>query len=364
MWNLSVQRQLLPNTLLSIEYSGAHGVHLYSLENVNQEGFGVLYEGTDPTVNPADRLNEQYGNMNTRGADGFSYYEGLNTRLTASNLLHQGLDLTANWTWSHSIDNLSATFGYDDPESINLGLLDPFDPALDKGDSDFDARQRIALSAVWTLPYAKDTKGAMNQILDGWVLAPILVAHTGTPFTVFDTTNYNGADTVFGRYVPGGPISMTTSTSTLATGAATAPNTYQYMLLPAANPYQDPLTGSGELAECTLAKNAAGDLVSTGQNCHFPSDMTHRNAFRGPGWYDVNMAVRKNFNVTEHMKLQFSTEFYNLLNHSNFYIQSGATQNAGNYSGAAVPIIGMLGVNPAGVPNERRFIQMALRLSF
>jgi hypothetical protein len=365
MWNLSIQHQLRPNTLLSIEYSGAHGVHLYSIENLNQTGFGDVYLGTDPTVNPTDRLNEQYANMNTRGANGFSFYEGLNTSLQATNLLHQGLDLTANWTWSHSIDNLSSTFS-ETPQALSLGLLDPFNPKLDKGDSDFDARQRIALSAVWTLPYAKDTKGVLNRILDGWVLAPILVAHTGNPFTVFDMTNWNPADTNIARYIPSGPINMATSTSTLLPGAA--PNTYQYMLLPPSSPYMGTIGRvdiSGEVPDCSTTKNAAGDIISTGQNCVWPANMTHRNAFRGPGWYDINMAIRKNFKVTERMKLQFSTEFYNLLNHSNYYIQGSFAQNASNYPGANVPIIGAFGVNPApGIPNERRFIQMALRLSF
>jgi hypothetical protein len=371
MWNLSIQHQLRPNTLLSVEYSGAHGVHLYSIENLNQVGFGNVYLGTDPTVNGADRLNEQYGNMNTRGANGFSYYEGLNTSLTATNLLHQGLDLTANWTWSHSIDNLSSTFS-ETPQTENLGLLDPFQPALDKGDSDYDARQRIALSAVWTLPYAKDTKGVLNRVLDGWVLTPMLNAHTGNPFTLFDSSNWNGADTVFARYVPSGPMNLSTSTSTPATSIYAGPNTFQYMNLPVGAPFMDALGISGELPSCTLVKNAAGNLVSTGQNCVWPSDMTRRNAFRSPGWYNINMGIGKNFKVTERFKMEFRTEFYNLFNHSNYYVQSGSTNDWGDYSGLKTPpttfeVQGKRGVNPAttvGVPNERRFIQMALRMTF
>jgi hypothetical protein len=94
------------------------------------------------------------------------------------------------------------------------------------------------------------------------------------------------------------------------------------------------------------------------------------------------LAIRKQFSVTERYKLQFSTEFYNLLNHSNYYVQAGGGQDLGNFAPPStidpvtlqpVPVpgpynfqvIGKRGVNPAiGVPNERRFIQMALRLSF
>ena len=64
-------------------------------------------------------------------------------------------------------------------------------------------------------------------------------------------------------------------------------------------------------------------------------------------------------------KLQYRAEFYNALNHSNYYVQT--SQADAGFFGTGVPfqILGKKGVNPAvGVPNERRFIQMALRLTF
>jgi len=202
-WNLSLQREVLKNSLVSFDYTGAHSIHDYSIENLNQRGFGVVYLGTDPVANSSiDRLNRQYGNMNTRGSNGFSFYDALNSRFVTSNLFHQGLDLTVNYTYSHTIDNLSSSFS-ETPQTENLGLLDPFQPQLDRGNADFDARNRVAISAVWNLPYAKGTHGFMKQTLDGWELAPIITARTGNPFTVFDSTN-NIGDTVSARYwIPG-----------------------------------------------------------------------------------------------------------------------------------------------------------------
>jgi len=80
-----------------------------------------------------------------------------------------------------------------------------------------------------------------------------------------------------------------------------------------------------------MTTNGAGDTVSTGTNCKWPSNMTARNAFRGPGAYNINLAIRKQFAVTERYKLQFSTEFYNLLNHSNYYVQGGGVNDFGNF---------------------------------
>src|SRR5260370_3844142 len=198
-WNLSVQRQVLGSSLFSLEYAGSRGIHLYSLENLNLQGYGVVYEGTDPNVgNPFDRLVRQYNNMNTRGANGFSYYNALNSRFVSSNLFHQGIDFTVNYTYSHTIDNLNSTFN-ETPQTENLGLLDPFQPAQDNGDSDYDARHRVAISSVWALPYAKHTHGWVKQVLDGWEMAPTFNARTGNASTVFDSSNALGGDTVFPR---------------------------------------------------------------------------------------------------------------------------------------------------------------------
>ena len=366
-WNLTLQREVAPNSVLSLEYTGSRGIHLYSIENLNQRGFGVVYLGTDPVANNAiDRLNRQYGNMNTRGANGFSYYDALNTRFVSSNLFKQGLDFTINYTWSHTVDNLSSSFS-ETPQTENLGILDPFNPALDKGNADYDARHRVAISAVWTLPYAKGTHGVAKQVLDGWEMTPIVTARTGNPFTVFDSTN-NIGDTVSARYfIPSGtniPFKGTTA-SVPATGDFAGANTFTYLTLPISATYADPLVGSGELPTCDMVTNGAGNLVSTGQNCHWPTNMTRRNAFRGPGWYNIDFAIGKNFPITERFKLQFRSEFFNLLNHSNYFVQAGGTQDIGNVGNSEpLQVVGKRGVNPAVFLNERRFVQFSLRLSF
>ena len=387
-WNFSVERQLMHNTLVALEYSGSRGIHLYTIENNNQQGFGVLYEGTDPVANnPKDRLNRQFGNMNTRGANGFSYYNGLNTRFVSSDLFHQGIDLSVNYTYSHTIDNLSATFGSSDvPQTENLGLLDPFQPALDKGSADYDARHRVTMSMLWALPYAKGTHGWVKQVLDGWEFVPTVVARTGIPFSVFDSNN-NIGDTVAARYfIPAGTTVPFTGNSNNVptvdpvTKKVVAPNTFTYLNLPAGwvtyfNQLLFNATGGaanpnaimdGELPECKTITNAAGHQVSTGQGCVWPSNMTHRNAFRAPGWYNTNLAIRKGFQLTERFNLQFSSEFYNVLNHSNYYVQGGATNDVSNGDPShPFQVIAKRGVNPAaGVSNDRRFIQFALKLKF
>ena len=60
--------------------------------------------------------------------------------------------------------------------------------------------------------------------------------------------------------------------------------------------------------------------------------MTARNAFREPGVWTMNMGITKTFKVTERVNMQFRSEFYNLFNHSNYYVQTG---NLDTYGGLA-----------------------------
>jgi hypothetical protein len=94
--------------------------------------------------------------------------------------------------------------------------------------------------------------------------------------------------------------------------------------------------------------------------------MSRRNSFLAPGFYNIDAAIGKTFPIGERFKLQFRSEFYNMLNHSNYYVQTGASADVSNgTAGAPFQIIGKRGFNPAaGIPNERRFIQLSLRLSF
>ena len=112
-WGLSADRQLLPNTVLSLSYSGSHG---------------------------------------------------------------------ANYTWSHAIDNLSSTLS-DYPNDFHVGFLDFLNPSLDRGDAEFDIRQRFVASAIWRSSFFVASPHRWERlILGGWSIAPIHSLHGKTVF--------------------------------------------------------------------------------------------------------------------------------------------------------------------------------------
>ena len=203
-WGLSIEHSLGRNVIFAIEYSGAHGVHLYDIKNINELGGAQVYLGeplvtTDACGGPCyARPNGQFTSVNNRGSQGYSHYNGVNLRFQTSSWGKTGLSIVSNYTWSHSLDNLSETFSESSGGSNgigNLGYLNPADPSLDYGSSDFDVRQRYVLSTVWNEPFFSGAKGWVGQVAGGWSIAPIFSARSGIPFTVSDSTNSLNATT-------------------------------------------------------------------------------------------------------------------------------------------------------------------------
>jgi hypothetical protein len=363
-WSLAIERQIAPNTLLAISYSGAHSVHLYDLSNLNLPGGAQAYGGaplltgtspdgteTCPDSNPVTgvatcytRLNQQYSNINVRGSNGVGTYNGLNVKLQTQDFRHTGLTLVANYTWSHALDDLSDTFS-GSLTSDSLGYLDPTHPQLDYGNSDYDVRQRLVISPIWQTPWFKSGRGFKSQALGGWEISGIYTARTGIPFSIYEI----GADELnfynIPRFIPAAPITnfKVMSNPTAVAGQA---NTFVGYNVPASN------LANLEPFNTTLGVDDFGP---------FPSTMTARNNFAGPGAWNLDAAVQKNFKLTERIGLQFRAEGFDVLNHHNFYLDPFSVTN----SSQIILEKGGIGSEATGGNNdERRFLQFALRLTF
>jgi len=349
-YSLALERELARSTVVAAEYSGAHGVHLYDIAAYNDLGGAQAYLGDAFDGVNYTRANQQYSGINTRGSGGTSRYNSLNVRLQSNNLHHSGVSLVANYTWAHSMDDLSSTFSDSTGGASNgignLGYFDPRNPKLDWGSSDFDIRNRLALTTIWETPWYKSGKGFKRQALGGYTIVPVFTVRSGVPFSIFDTTNSLNAGAGYGipRYVPAGTISSFKAGSAVALG----PNDFQILSLPAGNSFA----------------NAALGISDFGP---YPADMTLRNAFRGPGAWNFDLALTKSFALTERVSVQFRAEGFDIFNHHNLYVNALNLDNA-NFGGGPVSVDalkGGLGTNAiGGNHDERRFGQFALRVTF
>jgi len=361
-WSLALQRELARSTVLEVSYSGAHGVHLYDIENLNQTGSAQFYLG-EPQSPGLTRANTQYSALNMRGSLGGSSYAGMNIKLQTQNLHSTGLSLVANYTWSHSLDDLSSTFS----DSLqggsgaigSLGYLDPLHPHLDWGSSDFDVRNRFVVSPIWETPWFKGGHGFARQALGGWSLVGILTVRSGIPFSVFDYTWDNNGYTV-PRLVPGSPITSYHTGSPQALG----PNLFGVLTVPA--PVATTTCILAVACNPTLGTGNGDGISDFGP---FPSNMTRRNSFRGPGAWNTDFALTKSFAVTERVKLEFRAEGFDIFNHHNYYVNTSNTYFTSDAPGTPPLVVNALkgGLNSialGGNHDERRFGQFALRVMF
>jgi len=361
-WSLALEHQLTPNTVVAISYSGAHSVHLYDISNINLLGSAQawggepLVTGTDtatgetcPYTNPNTgvatcytRLNQQYSNINVRGSNGVGAYDAMNVKFQTQDIHHTGLTLVANYTWSHSLDDLSDTFS-GSLTSDSLGYLNPLHPQLDYGSSDYDVRQRLVISPVWQTPWYKSGRGFMAQALGGWNISGIYTVRTGIPFSVYTYSPYNLNGYLIPRLIPASPITQyhVSGSPTAVPGVA---NNFVGLTVPA--------SGQTGPLNTTLGIDDFGP---------FPADMTGRNAFRGPGAWNIDAAIQKDFKLTERFGLQFRAEGFDVLNHHNFYVDPYTVTN----STQIILEKGGIGSAATGGNNdERRFMQFSLRLIF
>ncbi len=334
--SLSLERQLLPNTVFSVAYSGSHGVHLYSNTATDMSGSGVVYGGDDPKVNPLGNLNRQFASVFTRSNGAFSNYNALLVSVKGQNVRNTGLTFTADYTFSHTIDNLSST-NPSFPNDYNFGFLDFLNPALDRGDAQFDIRHLFVASAIWQIPFfAAPNDSRRLSILGGWTLSSIFSASTGTPFSVWDCSY---ANFVCPRYIPSSRVS--TTGHAVDTGQ---PNFFEYTPLPPAVPYANPLIGISDFGNCAL--------VSAPPYPPFPANMTRRDLFRGPGSWSLDLGIYKNFQLHEGWVLQFRGELFNVFNHSNLYANTGQAEITTNPN--------FISASKGG----NRIVQFALKLNF
>ncbi|HVF48495.1 MAG TPA: TonB-dependent receptor [Pyrinomonadaceae bacterium] len=342
-WSAAFERELARGTVASVEYSGSAGRSLYSLENINRQGAGPVYLGsnaTTPSGGASSRLNGQYTSINTRGNGGFSDYNALILGIESNDFRRMGLQFTARYTLSSSKDNLSSTFS-DAVYNYNLGLLDPFDPRLDYGYADFDARHRFVASFNYEVPFFNKVENSFaRHLLGGFALTGIVSARSGNPFTVFDCTT--GIFQACPRFVPAGQLSFSGSGNpqpTLDAAGNPVANSFNLINLPASNPFVNPIDGLGV-------------------NGPFPSDMTRRNAFRGPGFWNVDAGIYKRIRFTEKYSLQLRLEAFNVFNHANLFV------NGNNLDAGTTGVItAQRGVFPSG-NLERRNVQLAAKFVF
>jgi hypothetical protein len=352
-WNATYEHEVFRNLLLGASYIGSRGQHLYRMINDNRIGSGQL-DGRQ-----GERLFSNAAGFLTVNNLGDSSYHGLQLRIESLNIRHLGLQAGVNYTWSHSIDNVSSLAGDDTAGGGGLPL-NPFDVWMDRGSSDHDVRHRLVNHFIWNIPGFSGFSGFKKVLLTGWQVSGILSFQTGQPFSLKDNRVFDRdvGDNTRPRVT--GVLPQVLKEGDIVPDART-PNAFLVLPMnPIRTPAGDCIADAAPLA-CLPSVNGPYESV------------LGRNTFRRPGTQYQNIAFIKNFELPaiagrEGLVLQCRAEFYNAFNHSNLYFKVETGNVAANSfnaaNGSSLPgVIASFGT-PERFPQEARQVVMALKLIF
>jgi hypothetical protein len=355
-WSLALEHQLGASASLRAQYVGTTAVNQPYLTQVN--GYQSVCQGCFapfPYQQPAD---PRFGAVTQLSTGANSHYHGL--QLTAIKRAGHGLEGQINYTWSHCLDTVS-NGGF--VQFSSGGILSPLpgDLARDYGPCDYDIRHNLNAQYVYRLPSSNRLKNrGLAEALNGWQVSGTLFWHSGIPFSVLSTPYsangngiVNGSGPQFASVVPGVPLYRHSDIA-----GVTQPGTIQWLNPDAFVSSVDPSTGA-----CS-----GGDSAPT---CQFGT--LGRNALRGPDFTWSDFYLTKYFPITEHVKLRFEAQFFNVFNHPNFALPSmvfagipgkPATQTGfGALTSTTSPPTGLLGVGLGG-DSSPRMIAFESRLEF
>jgi len=268
-WNLTVEHQLPAGVLLRAGYEGARSYHMYDSRDLNAAtnfvrpmtagGFG--------------------GTVIVDESKGISSYNAL--AISVEKRMTHNLSFLGGYRWAKCLDIAGsvASFAFNE-------FTDAKDPNVDYGRCDSDLAQQYKLAGVWQTPAVNSLGFAGRQLLGGWLVSGILSSYDGFPFSVIAVGDANEDGTVDDR----------------------------------ANLVGNPNLGSGRSHSQQLAEWFNTAAFQTPIDADGSSG---RNILRGPGFFNLDMALVKTFSmpfkiVSDTQKIEFRTEAFNLPNHPNF----------------------------------------------
>ena len=300
-WSFDVQRRLPWDATLSVGYVGSKTSHLdNTVERNNPDPF--IPTGSQDTIQSRrpypfvvdNGVTRPLSRMRFFDSGGNSWYEGLQVSLRKR--YSKGLVLTFAYTYSKT---LIEGYGRNEGDGVNnQNYQDKNNRAAEKGRVGFDARQVVVSSFIYDIPTPRAlSTGFAGAIFSGWQTNGIVTLRSGFPFTVSQGNLINTGNA---------PVRP----DRVEDGAIENPTINQWF-----NPDAFRLVTCGNAALPEL--------------CHYGN--AGKGIIEGPGFKNVDMSLFKNFGITERVKLQFRSEFFNILNTPQFNVPNSTLSTQGGF---------------------------------
>lgn len=339
-FNVNVERQLPGSTVLTVGYAGSRSTHIL-VDGLNMNVASPTACGTVPGYTlGCGRPNLPYPNfgiISNNTDTGRATYNSLQVKMETKE--RHGLYALVGYTYSKTYDS-GFPDGVGTPPGATYWPL-PGTSKMDWGLSQLNVDHQFTASILYNLPFGKGQRfgnnwnGATNALLGGWEIDGIERAMSGFPLFVVDSNN--GSGTFFQWNGNGIERPDMVGDPNQAGPVAANPK------CPAPSQIH---TITAWFNPCAFMQPAPGELGNAS-----------RTPVSGPRFVNTDLSFIKHFQLRERMHLDFRAEFFNLLNHPQFFLSGGGS--------------GMQDINQLatfGVVNETvnnpRVIQFALKLMF
>jgi hypothetical protein len=322
-WSMAIEQQVSKFDSIGVMYVGNHSYHEPELNN----GVNAYNGGGAPGFSevPTSVPNPNFASVTEISSSSSGNYNGL---VVSGSHRSRSLTVNLNYQWSHALDDIS-NGGFDGFSGNSVNPDDPYDLRKNYGNADYDTRQYVSGSYIYSLPHY----GGPKVLVDNWQFSGTVFHSTGLPFSVLDS------------------------------GTASAIAGY-------AGPLYAQQTGS-----LKGINHCGGTSAANGTPCAFSTMFTsatdfgqsRRNQMFGPNYTDSDFSVTKGFNIPgwESAKVHFGAQLFNLFNHPNFG-QPGngiTSSNLGTITSTVNPPTSILGSFLGGNASPR-LIQLTGKFDF
>jgi hypothetical protein len=271
-YNLNLQHELRPGTVLQASYVGSSGVKLYRVRDINQAEAGPA--ATRQQRRPFNAQFPEFSFINYLETSAHSNYNAL--QLTIKQRLVHGLNVYGNYTWSKSIDDASNGI-YSGTRGVSYPQ-DGYNLRAERAVSSFDLRHRGTVNLTYELSFLPNLLASWpKRLAEGWQLSGIYTGQSGLPITPFLSVDSSGTGELNDR-----------------------PNLV-------GDPNVGPHLPNQWFNKAAFGRPEAGTFGNSG-----------RNVIIGPNLHTVDLSVNKLTKVAEHASMQFRAEIINAFNRANF----------------------------------------------
>jgi hypothetical protein len=294
-YNVSVQREILPSTVVEVGYVGTKGTHLLGDVDINQPTVAARLGSSGDDVN-AIRPFPGFGVITDRNPIFTSNYNSLQASLNRR--FNRGLTVQLGYTWSRLLTT--------SPQDRALATYNTYDLKQSYGPSTLNTPQMFIASYVYDLPFYRNQSGAIGKVLGGWEISGITTIQTGQSLSITQGSDPFGAVTV-ATSVGGCTISATTPSCPLYPGGLgmTRPGSTVQVRADQIGDANGPKTAAEFFNRAAFA-----DAVG-----HFGTSRV--GAIYGPGLQVWDMSLIKNIRFAERVGVQLRLETFNTFNHGN-----------------------------------------------